>query len=50
MIKIDSNILNSDVFKSLLEKVESLTFEKGELILKAGEICKYLFTTIKSGK
>ena len=43
MIKIDSAILNSEAFTSLLEKVESLTFKKGELILKGGEICKYLF-------
>ena len=43
MIKIDSTILNSEAFTSLLEKVESLTFKKGELILKGGEICKYLF-------
>ena len=43
MIKIDSAILNSEAFTSLLEKVESLTFKKGEVILKGGEICKYLF-------
>lgn len=47
MIKIGSNILNSDAFTSLLEKAEAVTFEKGKLILKAGEICKYLFIVEK---
>ena len=36
MIKIDSAILNSEAFTSLLEKVESLTFKKGDVILKGG--------------
>lgn len=48
MIKIDPNTLKSDVFKALFEKAESLSFKKGELILKAGEICKYMFL-VKNG-
>jgi len=48
MIKIDKDLIQSDAFSNLLEKGESLTFKKGDLIVQSGKICNYLFL-VESG-
>jgi len=48
MINIDISILESDAFNLLIENSELMTFQKGDIIIESGKICKYLFL-IESG-
>ena len=43
MIKFDPIILEFEDFSEIMNKAENLTFQKKEMIVQSGSVCKYLY-------